>query len=91
MQAARLARAASPVDGRAKATKSVKVLQPMKEVRCGNCRRKLAEGVYIVLAIKCPRCGHMNNLKAVEPPSATRAHSGGQHGNQEISKTGARP
>ncbi|HHV48636.1 MAG TPA: Com family DNA-binding transcriptional regulator [Rhodocyclaceae bacterium] len=40
----------------------------MKEVRCKNCNRKLAEAEYIRLDIKCPRCGAMNNLKACEPP-----------------------
>lgn len=40
----------------------------VKEVRCGNCNKKLAEADYSRLVIKCPRCGVMNNLKAVEPP-----------------------
>ncbi|UCV13807.1 Com family DNA-binding transcriptional regulator [Quatrionicoccus australiensis] len=40
----------------------------MKEVRCISCKRKLAEADYIRLEIKCPRCGKMNILKAVEPP-----------------------
>jgi phage FluMu protein Com len=79
------------VHGRAKATKSVKVLQLMQEIRCGNCRRKLAEGVYVVLAIKCPRCGAINNLKANEPPSAESAHHGGHHGNQAGNPARTRP
>ncbi|MFZ7336185.1 Com family DNA-binding transcriptional regulator [Comamonas jiangduensis] len=40
----------------------------MQEIRCGNCRRKLAEGVYIQLAIKCPRCGAFNQLSAESAP-----------------------
>ena len=36
----------------------------MQEIRCGSCRRKLAEGEYIRLAIKCPRCGAFNQLSA---------------------------
>ncbi|MFG8081233.1 Com family DNA-binding transcriptional regulator [Pseudomonas aeruginosa] len=36
----------------------------MKEIRCGNCRRKLAEGEYLRLSIKCPRCGTLNYLSA---------------------------
>ncbi|MBW7903126.1 MAG: Com family DNA-binding transcriptional regulator [Rhodocyclaceae bacterium] len=40
----------------------------MKEVRCSNCNRKLAEAEYIRLSIKCPRCGAINELKAIEPP-----------------------
>ncbi|WP_239222881.1 Com family DNA-binding transcriptional regulator [Comamonas aquatica] len=43
----------------------------MQEIRCGNCRRKLAEGEYIRLAIKCPRCGAFNQLSA---QSATPEH-----------------
>lgn len=39
----------------------------VKEVRCYNCNKKLAEADYRYLVIKCPRCGAMNNLKAVEP------------------------
>ncbi|MDK2124503.1 Com family DNA-binding transcriptional regulator [Parachitinimonas caeni] len=40
-------------------------------IRCGACHRKLAEGAYSYLAIKCPRCGVINQLKAVEPPTRT--------------------
>lgn len=36
----------------------------MDEIRCGNCHRKLGEGEYTRLAIKCPRCGHINQLSA---------------------------
>jgi phage FluMu protein Com len=43
----------------------------VKEVRCSNCNKKLAEADYTRLAIKCPRCGQLNNLKAVEPPQRT--------------------
>ncbi|MGC0151178.1 Com family DNA-binding transcriptional regulator [Chromobacterium vaccinii] len=39
------------------------------EIRCGQCRRKLAIGTYIELTIKCPRCGAMNCLKAESLPS----------------------
>ncbi|WP_409521090.1 Com family DNA-binding transcriptional regulator [Methylomonas sp. MV1] len=39
----------------------------MEIVRCGQCGRKLAEAEFVRLAIKCPRCGTLNNLKAVEP------------------------
>ncbi|UBQ43939.1 Com family DNA-binding transcriptional regulator [Comamonas thiooxydans] len=40
----------------------------MNEIRCGNCRRKLAEGEYVRLAIKCPRCGAFNQLSAQSAP-----------------------
>ncbi|WP_081483074.1 Com family DNA-binding transcriptional regulator [Bordetella petrii] len=36
----------------------------MQDIRCGHCRRKLAEGIYLRLAIKCPRCGTMNFMSA---------------------------
>ncbi|MBI5919028.1 MAG: Com family DNA-binding transcriptional regulator [Nitrosomonadales bacterium] len=41
----------------------------METVRCGSCNRKLAEGEFTRLAIKCPRCGTMNQVKAIEPPT----------------------
>lgn len=40
----------------------------MEVIRCGNCRKKLAEGTYTALAIKCPRCGALNQLRASSPP-----------------------
>ncbi|WP_324622733.1 Com family DNA-binding transcriptional regulator [Delftia lacustris] len=46
----------------------------MQEIRCGSCRRKLGEGIFSRLVIKCPRCGAMNQLSAV---SATSAPPGG--------------
>ena len=39
----------------------------MEVIRCGACNKKLAEAEYIRLSIKCPRCGALNILKAVEP------------------------
>ncbi|MDH2233052.1 Com family DNA-binding transcriptional regulator [Delftia tsuruhatensis] len=36
----------------------------MEEIRCGSCRRKLGEGVFSRLVIKCPRCGAFNQLSA---------------------------
>jgi phage FluMu protein Com len=36
----------------------------METVRCGRCNKKLAEADYRHLAIKCPRCGTLNMLKA---------------------------
>lgn len=41
----------------------------MNEIRCGSCRRKLGEGEYTVLSIKCPRCGAINQLSAPSAPS----------------------
>ena len=37
------------------------------DIRCGQCRRKLGEGVYTRLAIKCPRCRALNPITAQSP------------------------
>lgn len=42
----------------------------MKEIRCEACSRKLAEGEFIRLAIKCPRCKTLNHLNAQSAMSA---------------------
>ncbi len=42
----------------------------MNEIRCGGCNRKLGEGHYIVLNIKCGRCKTMNYLRVESPESA---------------------
>ncbi|QDQ27690.1 Com family DNA-binding transcriptional regulator [Chitinimonas arctica] len=39
----------------------------METIRCGHCNRKLGEGRYTVLTIKCPRCGTLNTLRAMRP------------------------
>lgn len=41
----------------------------MQEIRCGACSRKLGEGTYVRLSIKCPRCGAVNQLRAEDPHS----------------------
>lgn len=48
----------------------------LPQIRCGACHRKLGEGQYLTLVIKCPRCGALNHLKADEPlsPHATERH-----------------
>ncbi|WP_080411967.1 Com family DNA-binding transcriptional regulator [Burkholderia ubonensis] len=44
------------------------------DIRCGQCRRKLASGRYIELSIKCPRCGAINHLRAASlEPARHRA------------------
>jgi phage FluMu protein Com len=46
----------------------------MEEIRCGACRKKLGEGVFAQLVIKCPRCGVLNHLRAKSPePERHRA------------------
>ncbi len=34
------------------------------EIRCGTCSKKLGDGIYKTLRIKCPRCKTMNFLRA---------------------------
>ncbi len=36
----------------------------MREIRCGKCNRLLAKGEALNLAIKCPRCGTINHVRA---------------------------
>lgn len=36
----------------------------MQEIRCGKCNRLLAKGEALDLAIKCPRCGAINHVRA---------------------------
>ncbi|MDN4572904.1 Com family DNA-binding transcriptional regulator [Pandoraea cepalis] len=46
----------------------------MQEIRCGSCNRKLGEGEYLRLSIKCTRCGAFNVLRAGSPiPARQRA------------------
>lgn len=46
----------------------------MQEIRCGQCARKLGQGDYAHLVIKCPRCGALNDLRAASPePERHRA------------------
>ncbi|MCL1962370.1 MAG: Com family DNA-binding transcriptional regulator [Desulfovibrionaceae bacterium] len=51
-------------------------MQNHEQIRCGTCRRKLAEGQYLRLSIKCRRCGTINRLRATRPmPERHRASS----------------
>lgn len=36
----------------------------MKEIRCGVCGKKLGNGNFMALEIKCPRCSTINHLRA---------------------------
>ncbi|MGT2495027.1 Com family DNA-binding transcriptional regulator [Cupriavidus basilensis] len=57
----------------------------MQEIRCGSCNRKLGAGEYSRLAIKCPRCGTMNVLRAESPaPESQRASHNGDRGHDGI-------
>ncbi|MFZ5566654.1 MAG: Com family DNA-binding transcriptional regulator [Pseudomonadota bacterium] len=53
----------------------------MQEIRCGHCRRKLAEARFERLKIKCPRCGTMNDVRAIEPPTRAPGASNTPRGN----------
>ncbi|WP_081466410.1 Com family DNA-binding transcriptional regulator [Collimonas fungivorans] len=57
----------------------------MSEIRCGSCSRKLGEGEYITLVIKCPRCGTLNHLRATRPISA--CHRASDYGETRASKS----
>ncbi len=66
----------------------------MQEIRCGSCRRKLAEGEYTRLAIKCPRCGAFNHLSAESAfperhRASTQGKDCGQHHSSKETGTAA--
>ncbi|MFZ6687492.1 Com family DNA-binding transcriptional regulator [Undibacterium sp. SXout11W] len=49
----------------------------MKEIRCGNCYKKLGTGEYTTLNVKCPRCKALNQLSAASTiPERPGAPSG---------------
>lgn len=39
----------------------------MQEIRCGQCRKKLGAGEFRTYAIKCPRCGTLNQMRTESP------------------------
>ncbi|MCG9093447.1 Com family DNA-binding transcriptional regulator [Laribacter hongkongensis] len=54
------------------------------DIRCGQCGRKLAEGRYLELTIKCPRCRAMNHMKAESlTPERPRAPRPGETHDQQ--------
>jgi phage FluMu protein Com len=58
----------------------------MREVRCGNCRKKLFEGSFSEIDIKCPRCGTMHKLRTQSPePEGRRAPDSGVFNAKAIS------
>ena len=46
----------------------------MEEIRCGACSRKLAEGIFTRLSIKCPRCGTLNQFQSAPSASLIERH-----------------
>ena len=46
----------------------------MNEIRCGSCRRKLGEGIFTALSIKCPCCGALNQFQSAPSASLIERH-----------------
>lgn len=44
----------------------------MNTIRCAKCAKKLAEGQYLCLSIKCSRCGTLNSFTAHQGVSPDR-------------------
>lgn len=49
------------------------------DIRCGQCHKKLAEGTYIALSIKCRHCKTINQYRAESPKPERQSppHAGG--------------
>jgi phage FluMu protein Com len=47
----------------------------MQEIRCGQCNKKLAEGVFSRLSIKCSRCHTINHFEGHAPQQTQSARS----------------
>ncbi|MBI1207521.1 MAG: Com family DNA-binding transcriptional regulator [Azospirillum sp.] len=47
----------------------------MEDIRCGHCDRLLARGTISELAIKCPRCKTLNQLRRNQPVPTPQAPS----------------
>ncbi|WP_439587634.1 Com family DNA-binding transcriptional regulator [Hydrogenophaga sp.] len=52
----------------------------MNEIRCGQCKRKLAEGVFLRLTIKCVRCSTLNHFTEGHEPHPPRAPGASSNG-----------
>ncbi|MBE0595706.1 MAG: Com family DNA-binding transcriptional regulator [Desulfuromonadales bacterium] len=59
----------------------------MDEIRCGACSRKLGEGEYVSLQIKCPRCGTLNSLRAGPSPEQERRRASKKEASTHARKT----
>ncbi|UCV00713.1 Com family DNA-binding transcriptional regulator [Acidovorax radicis] len=51
----------------------------MNEIRCGSCRRKLGEGIFAQLSIKCPRCGTLNQFQSAPSAYSPERHASVEH------------
>lgn len=59
------------------------------DIRCGACSRKLGQGQFTRLQIKCPRCGTLNFLRAESPPRERPASATCPMNNEQNANTGA--
>jgi phage FluMu protein Com len=67
--------------------------EKLEVIRCGNCQRKLGEGCYTRLEIKCPRCKGHNSLRAnaadhsSPSPTPARHRASSEDGTKDDGKT----
>gem|GEM_PF-1314339 len=46
--------------------------EPLADIRCGACSKKLGAGIFIKLELKCPRCKTINFLRVENPEPVHR-------------------
>ncbi|MGE4263271.1 Com family DNA-binding transcriptional regulator [Humidesulfovibrio sp.] len=63
----------------------------MREIRCGKCNRLLAKGEALDLAIKCPRCGATNHVRATSPDIEGQGASNKEASHGRIQKAAPAP
>lgn len=59
----------------------------MQEIRCGQCNKKLAEGVFTRLSFKCGRCHTLNHFTEGHEPLQTSSAASVQLHHEECKKT----
>ncbi|WP_159672417.1 Com family DNA-binding transcriptional regulator [Andreprevotia sp. IGB-42] len=60
----------------------------MNEIRCVHCSKKLAEGQFTWLTIKCPRCRGTSIFRATAPtPERQRAPSPGANDGSQSNRS----
>lgn len=59
----------------------------MQEIRCGQCNKKLAEGVFIRLSIKCSRCHTLNHYNEGLAPHQPQSARSVEHHREECKTT----
>jgi phage FluMu protein Com len=58
----------------------------MDDIRCGACGKKLGDGIYQTLKIKCPRCKTLNFLRAESSPPEHRECQCQRHSRENLPK-----